>query len=344
VNRFSPGYRQIVRVLNRLALRCHLLVERRKLGRLETELGLLGWQQADYNEATQDEIRKLADYERDQARLTNESADLGNGINELAERRAKEKTEYTAQKASFEASLAELEKPLAALRRKLAARRRAQEKVEKSVAVLEAKMEEAAQDPKIAGARTSEERVELIRFDYRFREVPHKLKSARARLAGIKEEVRGEETDLERNLPVLNALEERQLANQTQVNAQDAELEKEISARKRAKRKLEKEINALEKAKSHPYREIGRALADCEIAPMNQPGALENVCAQRLRIRALESTLGASLEESRREPREALLNSWQWWVALVGALVILAIFGTLVIKVVFVLFPRHGSR
>jgi chromosome segregation ATPase len=341
VNRFSPGYRQIVRLLNRLALRGHLFVEHRKLARLETELGLLGWQQADYNEATQEEIRKLGDYEREQARLTNESAELGNGISELTQRRAKEKAEYTAQKAGFDASLAELQKPIEALQRKVAARRKAQEQMEKSVAELEAKLEEAAQDPKIAGARTPEERVELIRFDYRFREVPHKLKSARARLAGIQEEVRGEETDLERNLPVLKALEERQLANQAQFDAQDGELEKEISGRKRAKRKIEKEINALEKAKSHPYREIGRALADCQIAPMNQPGALESVRGQRLRILALESAMETSLGESRREPREALLNSWQWWFALLGALVILAIFGAIVIKVVLILSPRH---
>ena len=146
---------------------------------------------------------------------------------------------------------------------------------------------------------------------------------------------------MDRNLPLQKALEERLLLNQTQFDAQDAELEKEISSRKRAKRKIEREINALEKAKSHPYREIGRVLADCQIAPLNQPGALENVRSQRLRIRVLESTIGASLDDSRREPREALLNSWQWWVALLGLLVMLVIVGAVVSKVIFVLFPRR---
>lgn len=341
MNRFSPGYRQIARLFTRLALRCRLFVERRKLGRLETELGLLGWQQADYNEATQLEVRKLADYEREQSQLINQSAELGNALRDLSDRRAKEKAEYNTQKASFEASLLELEKPISALQRKLVARRKTQEKAERSLTALEAKMEEAARDPKIAMARTSEERVELLRFDYRFREVPNKLKNARAKLAGIKEQVRGEESDLDRNLPVLKALQERRLANQTQFETQDAELQKEISSYKRAKRKIEKEIETLEKAKSHPYREIGRVLADCQIAPLNQPEALENVRAQRLHIRRLESSIAVSMDDSRREPREALLISWQWWVALLGLLVMLAILGAIVIKVILVIFPRR---
>ena len=341
MNRFSPGYRQIARVFTRLSLRWRLLMERRKLGRLETELGLLGWQQADYNEATQQEVRKLADYEREQSRLTNESAELGNALRDCSARRVTEKTDYHTRRTGFQASLSELEKPIKALQRKLATRRKALEEAENSVAALEEKMEEASKDPAIASARTSEERVELLRFDFRFREVPNKLKNARAKLAGIKEEVRGEESDLERNLPVLKALEERLLLNQTQFEAQDAELEKEITSRQRAKRKVEREINALEKAKSHPYREIGRALADCQIAPLNQPEALENVRSQRLQIRTLESTVASSLEDSRREPREALLNSWQWWVALAGLLVILAILGAVIIKVIFVIFPRR---
>ena len=338
MNRFSPAYRQIIRLLTRLALRCRLLVERRKLARLETELGLLGWQQADYNEGTQQEIRKLADYEREQSRLTNESAELGNALRDLRERRVREKAEYEARKTSFKASLSELEKPIDALERKLEARRKALEGAEESVASLEAKVEESSND---ANTRTVGERADTLRSDYRFREVPDKLRNARAKLAAIKEEVRLEESDLNRNLPVLKALEERLLANQTQFDAQDAELEKEISSNERAKRKIEKEINALEKAKSHPYREIGRALADCQIAPMNQPGALESVRSQRLRIRVLESTIGASQDESRREPREALLNSWQWWVALLGLLLMLWILGAVVIKVIVVLFPRR---
>ena len=48
-----------------------------------------------------------------------------------------------------------------------------------------------------------------------------------------------------------------------------------------------------------------------------------------------------ALQDAAREPREALLNSWQWWVALLGLLVMLAIVGAVVIKVLFVLFPRR---
>jgi hypothetical protein len=53
VDYFSPGAREIARILGRVLNRLRMLAQRRRLARAETELGLLGWQQADYDEDTQ---------------------------------------------------------------------------------------------------------------------------------------------------------------------------------------------------------------------------------------------------------------------------------------------------
>ena len=338
MNRFTPAYRQLARALARLARRCGVLLARRKLARLESELGLLGWQQADYSEATQQQVRKLADYEREQARLTNESAELGLELQDLRERRAKEKAEFTESQAKFKANYSELNRPVQGLEQRIAKRRNTLALAERAVADMETKL--GFVEPKPENARTPEERAEMLRFKP-FREIPGKLKAARAKVAGIKEEMQCEERDMNLNLPVLKALEERLSENRARFDTQDSALQKEITAKERAKRKLEKEINALEKAKSHPYREIGRVLADNQIAPINQPKALEEVHAQRRQIAALESLIETSLAEGRAQPRDAILISWQWWVAVLGAVFLLWLAGWVVMEIISVLPHRH---
>jgi hypothetical protein len=90
----------------------------------------------------------------------------------------------------------------------------------------------------------------------------------------------------------------------------DETLGKEIALHKREKQKLERRIDALEKAKTQPYREIGRALADHEIAPMNQPEALAAVLTQRTRIAADDVKLADSLDQSRQRNRHEVWFSW----------------------------------
>jgi chromosome segregation ATPase len=340
VNRFTPAYRQLERALARAVFRGRLLLARRKLVRRETDLGLLGWQQADFSEATQAQVRKLADYEREQGRLTNESGELGLAIHELRERKAKEKAEFTERHAKFQANLSDLNRPVHGLERRIARRRKAEADMEKIVADLESALGEKQRAKELENAKTSEERAEVQRYKPPFRELPNKLRNARSKLAGIKEEIQCDENDLNLNLPVLKALEERLRENRTRFEAQDTALEQEIATRVRAKRKLEKEINAVEKAKSHPYREIGRVLADCQIAPLNQPQALAEVHSQRRQIEALESAIANSLAESRAQPMEAILISWQWWVALIGALLALSMLIWVAVRVIS--FLRHG--
>jgi hypothetical protein len=107
----------------------------------------------------------------------------------------------------------------------------------------------------------------------------------------------------------------------------DQEIADEIGARQRAKRKIETQIETLEKAKVNPYREIGRALADHGIAPLNQPEALAVVLGQREAIATRESLIAVSLGETAQENRALM---WQSWL-LTGSLVLLGVVALLVI-------------
>ena len=73
---FSPGPRELARKLNRQTARRRLAAINRALAAAETELGLLGWQQADYDADTQRQVREIQSVEKEQTRLTNEAASV----------------------------------------------------------------------------------------------------------------------------------------------------------------------------------------------------------------------------------------------------------------------------
>jgi hypothetical protein len=85
---------------------------------------------------------------------------------------------------------------------------------------------------------------------------------------------------------------------QAQFEEKDGKFVEDIAVLQRSKRKVEKEVDVLEKEKSAPYREIGRALADHGIAPLNQPEALNAVLDQRTKIAEIQAAISASLGAS----------------------------------------------
>jgi hypothetical protein len=142
----------------------------------------------------------------------------------------------------------------------------------------------------LPGLPSPEQRAQLMSF--------HKLITA---LPREKDEWIAKSRTAAEEAAALEALLERLRETRARFEERDREIEGEIGARERAKRKVEKQVETLEKAKSHPYREIGRALADHGIAPLNQPEALAHVLAQRQKIEEIEAVIAASLEESARE-------------------------------------------
>ena len=98
MNYFSPGLRELARIAGRCRNGWRLRGARKHRDKAETELGLLGWQQAEFDPATQREVEKITQCEREQARLTNESAALAKEIAEISAQREQARTDF-GQKA-----------------------------------------------------------------------------------------------------------------------------------------------------------------------------------------------------------------------------------------------------
>ncbi len=285
-------------MLSRLRHRLRLVWERRKLAQLETALGVLGWQQADYDPATQQHADQLNALEREQARLANESATLGLAIREIEERRAAARREFEEAAA---AALAR-EQPAAAnagqLAEQAAAKRRECEGIETRLRVLdrEAAAAEAEYRARLTAQAVAEELLARRRV---ILALPRERADWQARLEQAAQQAAALETLLESLRKSRADFEQR-----------DAALAGEIAAWLREKQRIDQQADALDAAKTRPYREIGRALADHDISPLNQPDALDAVHAQRERIVAREALVAASLGASHAEDAAALRTSW----------------------------------
>lgn len=273
--------------------RCRLILERRKLARLETALGVLAWQQADYDSVTQEHVDRLTDYERAQARIANESAAIGQEIQQLEEQRGVAEREFEA------AAVAALEKeyPAAsneeALEAAVVAKRRERKEIEARLPVFDRELREAEEKYRtlvVPDQPSAEVKSQL----FRWRKVILALPQEKAEWIARLQQVTAELTSMEALLASLQEARER-------FEERDRELAEDIAAHQRAKRKVEKQVEALEKAKSEPHREIGRALADHNIGPLNQPEALDAVLEQRQKIAGIEESIGASFALSAAE-------------------------------------------
>jgi chromosome segregation ATPase len=302
VKQLTPGLRELARILGRQVGRLRLILERRKLARLETALGLLGWQQADYDPGTQEQVSRLTDCEREQVRLTNESAALGLEIQRLEEQRGIAQREI----AEAEASALEREQPSAAdadaLVAQLAALRKDRKAMQSRLPVMDRELSAAEQQYRAliaAGTPSAHMQNQLLNWRKVILAIPKERAEWATQLAQASSQLTAMET-------LLAALREAR----GRFEKRDEELVREIATCQRAKHKVEKEIDHLEQAKTDPYREIGRALADHDIAPLNQPEALGAVLGQRQRITLREAAIAASLAESTRENRRTMWKPW----------------------------------
>lgn len=288
-----------------------LIFERRKLARLEAALGLLGWQQADYDESTQAHVNQLMDCEREQARLTNESAALGLRIEGLEKQRGvrqREHEEAVAEALRREQPAAKNEKQLEA---EMAAARKQRREIEARLPVIDGELEAAEQQYRV-----------LVDRDNFSREHEDELLDLRRVILALpreKAEWQGKLALTEQSLRSMEELSMRLREAQGRFEKDDAALGAEIAECQRAKRVLEKQIDTLEKAKDDPYREIGRALADNKVAPLNQPQALVEVLAQRRQIAGREAAVAASVEASASEDRTDVGHFWLLAGGLVAA-------------------------
>ncbi len=325
MNFFLPALRELARIYDRQIGRASLWLARRKLARAETDLGLLGWQQADFEGEAQRHIDQLRNVEQEQARQTNESAALGLAIQQGQEKREAARKQYEQTRAGLEAEWETVAEPVEIAERHLAARRKIDVDFDGLIASLDresAELQALQTELRAAENVTPAVHAELSRLRARIVAIPNAQADLRLRCVQAMNDIRALEETLSRGRPVLAVASERLHTLDEQFARTDGILERQIAARKREKQDVEGRIENLEKAKKNPYREIGQVLADSGIAPMNQPGALAAVQRCRKVVARIVRDIAASCEASGREDRAALQKSWGLWA---GAVTVLAL-------------------
>lgn len=331
MNYFKPGLRELARKLDRQRHRLRIRLTRRELSRAEAALGLLGWQQAEFDPQTQAEVDKINAYEREQARLTNESAGLAKELRELRDQRDAARKIFEEQRQKVQAKRASTVEHHPAIEKQLAERRKIEPTFGRRMPELDRELREINRlygELLTALNQTPAMKAEITRLRERTVSIANEKADLRNQHLRTVSEIRGLEAELEKDREIVAGLDKQLRDYQTQFEASDAKVAGEIRSREKEKTRIEKEINVIETAKTNPYLQIGRVLADSDVAPMNQPGALDKVKRLRGRLVEIDHLIRLSFESSALEDREEvrlsylLLASIAFMVLLVGGALI----------------------
>ncbi len=327
MNYFSPGLRELARKLRRQTIRLRIFWRKRDLAKAETQLGLLGWQQADYDEETQRQVNAIQQVEREQARLTNEAAALANEIRQLQGDRETARKEYEEKCRGIEAERKQISAPHAQIERQLAEKRKVEPNFEKRIPELDRELREVQRrytDLLASPKETLQIKQELIHLRERSVAIPNEKSDLRTQHLRTVSEIRALEMALQKEALALAELDERSDRLDEEWQARDRELVQKVRAKERDKTRLEKEIDTLETAKVNPYQRIGQVLADSNISPMNQPEALSRVKALRLQVGELHQAILESEALSAQDDQKLIRSSfWLWGGMAAGVLLVL---------------------
>ncbi len=308
----SPGLREIARVVARWRGRWKLRSAQSEVARLETELGLLGWQQAEFDTGTQREVEKILHTEREQARLSNEGAAVSQVVIDLKAQREQMRQTFEKESAPLVLERKELRENIEKAGAQISLLRKQLADFESREEELERELREAKKIQNTLHAaeeHTPEMRDQQADLRERITTIPGRLSEIqrqRARGTAEKEELKKTMTqETERESTLAQQIKELESAHSTG----DRKLAEAISEKEREREKIENENTRLEKDKANPYREIGRVLADHDLPPMNQPQALDAVKQSRLRMQGIEFAITKSLAESAAEDRALVQNS-----------------------------------
>lgn len=294
-----------------------------QLAQAETALGLLGWQQADFDHDTQRQVDEIQKVERDQSALTNEAALLGAAVARL-------QAEFDAAKRCHEEvrRLVELDyKKMRDVRdgtvSLLEEKRKAEPNFQLRIPALDRELREVQKSY-----------ADLLQVTPQTPQVRQGLSSMRERMVAIPNEKSDLRTQYLRSTSEIRDLEER-LARKTALfasagkrlsdldatwTAQAEMLAREMEAKKTERADVERRIDLLEKDKSNPYQRIGQVLAESKIAPVNQPESLECVLRLQVAIRFTEKRR-AELEKAAATENAKELQKSRWlWTALLAVL------------------------
>lgn len=308
----SPGLREIARVAARWRDAWKLRGAKKHLAKAEAELGLLGWQQAEFDPVTQREVDKIQQTEREQARLTNESAAFSHAIADLKTQREqtrqafeKESAPVAAERKTLHAILEKAAGQVAHLRKLIA-------ECETREPHLERDLREANRLQKnllATDTNTPESRDQQAELRERITTIPGRIAETQKKRARAQVELEELQKTIARETERETALARQARELEQAHAAEDRKLAQAISEKEHEREKIETANTGLEKDKTDPYREIGRVLADSQLPPMNQPQALDAVREWRLRAQELAYAIAKSRADSAAEDRTLVQNS-----------------------------------
>ena len=304
---------------------------RRHLAKLETELGVLGWQQAEFDPQTQGEVDKILHAEREQSRLTSESAAIVQAIADLKAEREEARLAHEQKSAPLAAEGRTIRENIEKAGAQIAQLRRQVADLESREPRLDRELREVSRafDNLLAkDAQTPEMRDQQAELRERIKAIPGEIAESQTRRSRAVLEI----DELQKSVARENA-RKAALAGETRElesaqSAEDRKLADAIS-KKEGEREIVHALNArLEKDKANPYREIGRVLADSGVPPMNQPHALDAVRAGRLHVMEIEHAITQSRAES--DAGDRTLTQHSLMVLSAVAVAVLLILGALI--------------
>jgi chromosome segregation ATPase len=298
-------------------------VAQRALARAETELGLLGWQQADYDEETQRQVKQIQDVEMEQAKLMNQAAALANDIKEIQSERETSRKKYEEECKALEQERKQVLAPHDQLERQLAEKRKVEPKFERRFPELDRELREVQRRYSqllTEEAQTVQIKNEIIHLRERSVAIPNEKTDLRTQHLRTVSEIRALETALQKEALAITALDERAQRLDDAWEARDREFVQRVRDREKERGRIEKQIQQLEFAKTHPYQVIGQVLADSNIPPMNQPAALNKVKDLRFRVDELLFEIQQSEVVSRQQDQKVVHASYLLWAGMVAGI------------------------
>ncbi len=328
---FSPGPRELARKLHRRAVEHSLAAINRKLAKAETDLGLLGWQQADYDPETQRQVQEIQGVEKEQSRLVNDSAEVAKELRDLQSERQTAQRQYEDQLRQLEGERRRLREPHEVIEKQLAEKRKTEPVFVQRIPELDRELRETqklyAEFIQVS-PQTPQVRQELARLRERIVAIPNEKSDLRTQHLRTASDIRNLEEQVEKSLPDILAVEEKIRVLQEEWATAEHGLNDRLAVKQDQKKQLEAKMENLEASKSNPYLRIGQVLADNNIAPLNQPEALDRV--KRLRFEAGECRqiiLESEARSHAEKPAAVKLSMILWGVILLVLLLILVLKG-----------------
>lgn len=302
MNWFALGFAELRREFTRVYLRCLLARLRSRLGKLETVLGELGWQQADYGPDLEPVIAQIQEIENREVTLFNESAGVGRSLARLKSNREIGRKDFEASLKTLLADARPSAERLEAAKRELA---------ESSTVVTECEAQIGRLRSQFRSASSEMDRFMLKAEEHGFVEQRLALLDQKNAAAAAVESCEtklatssGRRMQLQKEIEALEQEQiqwkEKESALRAEFAEADSALARQIEKSLHGKAKLEKGIDEMERSKKECFLAVGQALADNGIAPINQPEALTAVLETRNRIMESEFTISSSLELSRQ--------------------------------------------